>query len=537
MAFDIKKIIAGLSPVGAPPLVTVRDVEICATGIEYPLASGPQTFTEDDLVDAVMAQDDPAVSQPRTWLGHIDDDRFHVGRAKMAKSAEPSLGTVTNMRMSEDNQTIIGDIEGVPRWLANILGTAYPNRSIEGYMEAETVTGKKWRLVITDLALLGVRWPGVSTLEDLQILFYSEETPEGIVLEEMAAVEATTGGEGMSLLKAARKKMEASVNVDDVRRAYYDTLGPAQEWWWVRSIILDDNGENVLIVDDDAGELYRVPFTISGDTVEFGDPTEVKVEYAPVAAGRGEEESPKSLGLIVSGGRLAASFTSRADSRPESTTEEESPMGMTVEQIRTLRERTGLSEEQLPDNATDEQINSALGAIPQPAATPPEGSSSGDGDGSGEGTQEGTPAEGDGVPEGQEQLPLAAQAAAPKTVEVPAEEWARVQANAAAGAQVAAQSEDTRRSGIVAAAVKEGRIAPAQRSHFENMFKSDPAGTEKLLTAKVEDGGLMPGTIPVEARGQDIAATGQADDAYDPSWLPELQAQGAGAGPVTREEV
>jgi hypothetical protein len=50
----------------SPPQLTTRaNVEIVKTGIEYPLATGPQTFTPEDLLEAVAAQDDPAIVAPR----------------------------------------------------------------------------------------------------------------------------------------------------------------------------------------------------------------------------------------------------------------------------------------------------------------------------------------------------------------------------------------------------------------------------------------------------------------------------------------
>src|SRR4051812_20836114 len=141
-------------------LAVVRNVDVCAVGIEYPLASGPATFTPDDLVQAVASQDDPAVRPPRVWLGHPDDDRFHEGRSSPAGSAEPALGTVQAMRIEDNGMTLVGDIYGCPTWLAKILSSAYPSRSIEGFQNAQTVTGHEWGLVVTDLALLGVVWPG-----------------------------------------------------------------------------------------------------------------------------------------------------------------------------------------------------------------------------------------------------------------------------------------------------------------------------------------------------------------------------------------
>jgi hypothetical protein len=159
-----------------PLLTTVPEVQIIKTGIEYPLSSGPTTFTADDLAAAVAAQADPSIPQPRIWIGHPDDKRIHGERQEGVPSGEPAVGKVTDMRLTEDGHCIVGDLTGVPLWLANIMSSAFPSRSIEGRFNIKTPTGKKHRLVINGLALLGVTWPGVLTIEDIASL-YTEKGP------------------------------------------------------------------------------------------------------------------------------------------------------------------------------------------------------------------------------------------------------------------------------------------------------------------------------------------------------------------------
>lgn len=197
---------------------------------------------------------------------------------------------------------------------------------------------------------------------------------------------------------------------------------------------------------------------------------------------------------------------------------------MTPEQIRLLRERLGLSEEQLPDDASQEQIDAALrGEAQPPSETPPSENPPAETPPS-----ENPPAETPPAETPAEQTPDAI-AAARRTLEaaglvaVPGDAWQSVQANAAAGARVAHTTEQRRREGIIAEAVRVGRISPAQRPNFTTMFERDPQGTETLLTASVEKGGLMPGTIPIEARGSDPSPESQTAEAYPASWLPELQ--------------
>src|SRR5688572_5842890 len=239
----------------------VFNVPIVSTGIEYILSTGPATFTAEDLADAVKATKDPAIVSPRIKLGHADP-RFNGA----ASDGEPSLGRAENMRLDETGHTILADLTGVPEWLAKIMATAYPSRSFEGNRDVHTVTGNKYQLVVTAVALLGVMWPGIETLDDIPVLLSAQGPPDVTVVEQE--------GGGMAIA--------ASVNVDDVRRQYYnhlDAQGSEYSWWWVRAMQLDPNE---LIVDDDDGHLYRVSFEIAGDEISFGDPKEVKVEYKTV---------------------------------------------------------------------------------------------------------------------------------------------------------------------------------------------------------------------------------------------------------------
>ena len=499
-------------------LSTVYNVEVCAVGIEYPLASGPATFTPEDLVQAVASQDDPAVRPPRVWLGHPDDDRFHAGRTSPAGSAEPALGKVINMRIEDDGMTLVGDIVGCPTWLARILSSAYPNRSIEGFQGAETVTGHKWGLVVTDLALLGVTWPGVSTLEDLQAL-YSEDGPEGIeVKEEDVTVNAA-------------RAITAQVNVDDIRRAYHDSLQGDQMWWWIRAIQLEPNE---LIVDDDEGGLYRVAFTINGEAITFGEAQEVKIKYVNAS----QAKDPAARGLLVNmltnGRSVAASYDQRVASRPATTQEESS---MTPEQIRLLRARLNLTEEQLPDNATQEQVNAALASEPEtpapgepgtnpgptptppavPEVTPPTTTPPG-------GEPNPSP---DQVPATRETEPagVAGSALPPGMTAVPTAAWQQMQAQVQTLASRTETDDKAERGRLLAEAVRAGKVFPAQQQYYAQRLE-DPQTRETfrhLLTASVEQGGLAPNLVPVTARGIDPSDDQLNAEAYPADWLPEVQ--------------
>ncbi|WP_326602358.1 hypothetical protein [Rhodococcus sp. PD04] len=73
--------------------------------------------------------------------------------------------------MTDNGQTLVGDYVGVPQWLAEILATAYPTRSVEGVHDVVAVDGTRYPFVLTACALLGVTDPGISTLADIPAYF------------------------------------------------------------------------------------------------------------------------------------------------------------------------------------------------------------------------------------------------------------------------------------------------------------------------------------------------------------------------------
>lgn len=265
-----------------PLLTTVPDVQIIKTGIEYPLSTGPTTFTPEDLAAAVAAQSDPSIPQPRIWIGHPDDTRIHGERSEGMPSGEPAVGKVTDMRLTEEGHCIVGDLTGVPVWLANIMSSAFPSRSIEGRFNLKTPTGKKHRLVIGGLALLGITWPGILTLDDIASL-YSEKGPA-------ITITGASASEPITVQAASGRQLSAQVTVEDLRRMWYEANrgDPEKFNWWIRSIYIEPNE---LIVDaDDGGTLLRQPFTIKKEKVKFGKPKKVKIKYVNASHGGIEAE-------------------------------------------------------------------------------------------------------------------------------------------------------------------------------------------------------------------------------------------------------
>lgn len=187
------------------------------------------------------------------------------------------------MRLIEDGHCIVGDLTGVPVWLGNIMGSAFPSRSIEGRFNVKTPTGKKHRLVIMGLALLGITWPGVLTIDDIASL-YTEKGPDVEVTEATPDIPVI-------ITAANARPLTAQVSVEDLRRAWQESVkgDPAKFNWWLRSIYVDPDE---LIVDaDDGGTLYRQPYSIlKNDRIKFGKPKRVKIKYVNAAHGGVEAE-------------------------------------------------------------------------------------------------------------------------------------------------------------------------------------------------------------------------------------------------------
>lgn len=280
-------------------LETVPAVPILTVGT-WATSTGVFAVTLDDLHAAVAAFDDPAYHRPVLKLGHVDP-RF---------DGEPALGRLINPRV-EDDHTLVVDIAGVPGWLADIMATAYPCRSIEGEFRHRTQTGTTHQFALTALSLLGVEAPAVSTLADIATLF-------GLDPVEVAA----TAAQSEEHMPTAH--ISASVNLETIRQRFYapesstlrETIGGS--WAWVREVYSD-----FIVVDDDDGHLFRVPWSESTDVpgeVVWGDPTAVRVEYVdqPIAASS-EGAPPDALRAGSLRARLAAMATEMPTADPTPT--------------------------------------------------------------------------------------------------------------------------------------------------------------------------------------------------------------------------
>lgn len=463
---------------------TLTSVPIVETGIEYPTSTGLVTFTVDDLQSMVDSQDDPAIVSPRLKLGH-SDVRFNN------QDGEPAFGIAQNLRTENNGNTLLCDYVGVPDWLAEVMPTAYPSRSIEGNWDVQTVTGHKWPFVVTDVALLGVVWPGITTLDDLEIAL-SDEGPEGVDTEMPAA---------------AKAGVTCSVNMEDVRRSFYETVATQdsdQYWWWIRAVMLDPNE---VIVDDDEGGLFRVPFSMNkkGD-VSWDDPIPVAIKYVdqPVSA--------STAGQVI-----ASSYSSSEFSRPHGRDIVNVDKGK-------LKKVLGMSAD-----ATEDDIRKTLAeksdeeeVTGEPTTADPDQDESGS---EGEESEESSESEGGvtpgTVPPGMPDAP-AQPGKMSGAVLVDRETLATLQRNSNMGVQAWERQRKSDRDSYLHAAVQNGKFPPARFAHWQEAWDRDPDGIKAQIDSMPE------GLIPVGQIGGAPLEEGDNALAYSPTLFPQLNKRSTG---------
>jgi hypothetical protein len=445
-----------------PELVTIPNITLVETGT-WNASTGEVTFTSDDLYAAVAALDDPAIKTPRMRFGHTSSTAT-LYESSGGFDSQPCVGKFTNLRVEGDGTALVGDLVGVPQWLAEVLPVAYPNRSVEAYFEVKTSTGKKHPMVITSVALLGEELPAVQTLDDLELLFSEEGSPEWIdALSAGSQVAASRKEESMPT------RVAASVDSSDVRKAFYEQIATEESgryWWWIHQVYLDPKAA---IAEDDNGEYWMCEYSFSGNEVQFEEPRQVFIQWVDTESGKVAAEAGPTFG------RPAARFASAADSRPAERqkkydNQQKETQSMPID-IAALRTALGVDDSVLPDDATEEQINTAIAAGPQTAEV--------------EETEE---TEGDTV--GEVPVAVAAQGAV-----IDPEMLRQLQADAAAGREARAAQVLSERTQFVDTAVRAGKIPPARKGHYLSLLERDDAGTRDFINK------LEAGVVPLSEKG------------------------------------
>ena len=478
----------GVTIPDVPPLAAVPNVELLEVGEDWLGMTGAFTITAEHLRDVIASQEDPAVRTPIIKLGHVDP-RF---------DGQPGIGRVVHLRTTNNGQTLVGDLVGVPAWLTTpgpdgniVLSSAYPRRSIEGAFNFATRTGNTWDFVLTGLALLGDAYPAVETLDDIRAL-YGAEAPTLIPADE-TEVYATM----------APQQVRAAMSLDDVRRQFYEGLDAGQSWWWIREVRVDPLE---LIVDDDEGGLYRIPVTVSGQEASFGEPDAIRVEY-----------------VAASGSSItAALFQSPEEAgRPEPESDDtitaEQQQEVAVELSPEVLKRLGLAED-----ASIEDVQRAILALPQPDADaeaeaddatpetpadePPAPANDPDPEPTGpaEGNKTGV-SDSPGVPEGMALIDEAT--------------LAELREGVAAARQLTAERDRVRRDDLLDGAIRAGKFPISRRGHYEALYASDPEGARQMIGQLAE--GIVPITEVGNAGGEDAADVAAS---YPASWEPRVAA-------------
>ena len=507
-------------------LVTVPNVELLEVGQEWETSTGVFDFRYEDLASCVASQDDPSLRTPVVKLGHVD--------ARKGFDGQPSFGKVENLRLTNNGMTLVGDLVGVPLWLASVMASAYPRRSIEGNFDFTSRTGNTWPMVLTGLALLGDAYPAIDTLEDIQAL-WGTEPPVLYKVEDVEEIAAS--GSGFKARKvdevpnwlrkkevaAAATEIKASVSLDTVRRSYYEGLDASQMWWWIREVRVNPLS---LIVDDDEGGLYEIPVTAgTDDTVSFGEPKSVKIEYVAASGAPVPERPPGQVLAAMYDKPEETGRTSRLEGAVEDATMASSPptkkepsnMDLTAEELAALG---------LTADATREQISAAILGQRQ-EGTPDDGNPA---------SQPETPATEPGaqpatspdyvqpppgVPAG-EPVAVPQQAVIPEGMALIDEPTlAELRQGVAASTQLVQRQAQRDRDEILDNAIRAGKFGPGRRKHYEGLLLSDPLGGKATIAS------LEPGLVPVaETVAASVGSTEQVEDttSYPTGWKTSVAA-------------
>lgn len=185
--------------------------------------------------------------------------------------------------------------------------------------------------------------------------------------------------------------------------------------------------------------------------------------------------------------------------------------------IELLRKSTGLTVEQLPDDASDEQITSAL---EEHATGKPDASASKEPE-----TKEPVKEPETKEPEKKEEATVAVTKAKvdldnPNAVYVDKEVWENTRKGAEIAIKIAADRKLEENNLIVDKAIKAGKIPPSRREKYITLLNGpDGDGTKEWIA------NLQGSTVPLYELGVTASGEDQADEAYPTDWLTEDEAE------------
>lgn len=491
--------------------VTIPNVPLMEAGTWTDMYGRTRTITPDDLAAAAAAPNDPAVKLPRTKLGHTDP-RFTDPAMGFQHDATPALGKAVNLRVSENGQTLIADLAGLPEWMTpDVMASMFPNRSVEASFGVSTSTGRSHAMVVTATALLGTALPAIETLDDLKALW--DGSLMGVDQAEDAIAASAVGMRPSSALTFVRPRNEVALRYDDeqVVRAFYEKLDNEGDYAsWVRTVLHDP--DELLVQNDANGDLFRIPFTVAdedGEDITFGEPVRVRIEYVDAEDTKPDAGEIAAAALAATAGHsVGLVFATRSDSRPQpTTTTEEDSMDP-----KALRASLGLDED-----ATDEQV---IAALAKHGLAQPGGTNDNDNDEQEQHEEEEQPKQ---IAAGRLALPEG-------TVLVDEQRMADLEAEVALSRTERTQRTASDRDAFIASAVSDGRI-PRARAEF---WRGKLDENEEIAMAAINE--FPKGTAaPVGEVGY-AAGEAEQSSSYDPSWLPEVHNPASQQGATITQE-
>lgn len=178
---------------------TITGVELVSVGT-WAASTGVTKVTRADLEAMLAAHADGLVDHAPVKLGHVSPLNDTLG------DGAPAYGWVvpTGIRKNAaGNDTLVGDLVGMPAALAEVAPTAYRRRSVEIAWGIKTPGGKTYAAALVGIALLGATPPAVKGLADVLALYTGN--PEVERTEELEVVEGLEGNPvAVAMLTAAR---------------------------------------------------------------------------------------------------------------------------------------------------------------------------------------------------------------------------------------------------------------------------------------------------------------------------------------------
>jgi hypothetical protein len=147
---------------GLAPTVTLHDVELCRVG-QWNASTGGAPITRELMEAVIAARQDPQSDHVPVHLGHMDP------RFPALSDGEPALGWVERLRITGQpgQESLVGDLADVPARWAAIIPKAFRRRSVELAKNLRTPAGRTHPYALVGLGLLGVQAPAVKGMSDI----------------------------------------------------------------------------------------------------------------------------------------------------------------------------------------------------------------------------------------------------------------------------------------------------------------------------------------------------------------------------------